>query len=199
MTSLRSLRCSEQTVHKHLGKAGPLPLLARRVLPCLRAVEHRVSRPSPRARLRAQVNHKLDFEDVTGLRCFLDVGRRPLALAARCGHLVADELLAAPGASADLDGVDAAVLAVAHGESVRLPNAPAPAPALGNPSGNDYGWILRPPLDCALSGLKNNRAVYGDYPGIVEALLRAGAPTSQSAPIGDEEVNALLDNQPPVD
>ena len=87
------------------------------------------------------VNHKLDFEDLTGLRWFLDhgvdvnahrclhhaisrgrgvpiltalidagadvnlpwdrwdVGRRPLALAARCGHLAAFELLASRGAS----------------------------------------------------------------------------------------------------
>ncbi|MGW0203421.1 ankyrin repeat domain-containing protein, partial [Nonomuraea sp. NPDC003201] len=48
-----------------------------------------------------------------------DVGRRPLALAARCGHLAAYELLAARGATADLDPVDAAVLAVARGESAR--------------------------------------------------------------------------------
>jgi ankyrin repeat protein len=69
-----------------------------------------------------------------------DVGRRPLALAARCGHLAAYELLASRGATADLDPVDAAVLAVARGESVRLPTAPPPA--LGIRSGDDYGWIL---------------------------------------------------------
>jgi ankyrin repeat protein len=69
-----------------------------------------------------------------------DVGRRPLALAARCGHLAAYELLASRGAVADLDGVDAAVLAVARGESVRLPAAPPPAKGL--PAGHDYGWIL---------------------------------------------------------
>lgn len=69
-----------------------------------------------------------------------DVGRRPLALAARCGHLGAFELLAARGATADLDPVDAAVLAVARGESVRLPEA-AP-PVLGMPCSTDYGWIL---------------------------------------------------------
>jgi ankyrin repeat protein len=128
------------------------------------------------------VNHKLDFEDLAGLRWFLDhgvdvnahrclhhaisrgrgvpiltalidagadvylpwdrwdVGRRPLALAARCGHLAAYDLLAARGATAELDPVDAAVLAVARGESVRLPTAPAPA--LGNPDGDGYGWIL---------------------------------------------------------
>jgi hypothetical protein len=56
-----------------------------------------------------------------------DVGRRPLALAARSGHLAAYELLAARGATADLDPVDAAVLAVARGESVRLPDASPPA------------------------------------------------------------------------
>jgi ankyrin repeat protein len=69
-----------------------------------------------------------------------DVGRRPLALAARCGHLAAYELLVSRGATADLDPVDAAVLAVARGESVRLPKAPAPA--LGNPATDDFGWIL---------------------------------------------------------
>jgi Ankyrin repeats (many copies) len=128
------------------------------------------------------VNHKLDFEDVAGLRWFLDrgvdvnehrclhhaicrgrglrivgmlldagadpdlpwdrwdVGRRPLALAARCGHLAAYQLLAARGATAELDDVDRAVLAVARGESVRLPKAPPPS--LGNPCTDDYGWIL---------------------------------------------------------
>jgi hypothetical protein len=69
-----------------------------------------------------------------------DVGRRPLALAARCGHLAAYELLLSRGATAELDAVDAAVLAVARGESVRLPQAPPPS--LGNPRGEDYGWIL---------------------------------------------------------
>jgi ankyrin repeat protein len=69
-----------------------------------------------------------------------DIGRRPLALAARCGHVAAYELLATRGATADLDPVDAAVLAVARGESVRLPTAPPPS--LGNPRGDDFGWIL---------------------------------------------------------
>ena len=69
-----------------------------------------------------------------------DVGRRPLALAARCGHVAAYDLLAARGATADLDAVEAAVLAVARGDSVRLPRAPAPS--LGNPPRDDYGWIL---------------------------------------------------------
>jgi ankyrin repeat protein len=69
-----------------------------------------------------------------------DVGRRPLALAARCGHLAAYQLLASRGATAELDPVDTAVLAVARGESVQLPTAVPPA--LGIPSGSDYGWIL---------------------------------------------------------
>ena len=69
-----------------------------------------------------------------------DVGRRPLALAARCGHLAAYELLAARGATAELGPVDAAVLAVARGESVALPTAPPQS--LGNPPGHDFGWIL---------------------------------------------------------
>jgi hypothetical protein len=132
--------------------------------------------------LESMINHKLDFEDLPGVRWFLergadvnanhclhhaicrgrgltilamlldagadvnrpwdrwDVGRRPLALAARCGHLAAYELLESRGASADLDPVDAAVLAVARGESAVLPKAPPPA--LGLPRGDDYGWIL---------------------------------------------------------
>jgi Ankyrin repeats (many copies)/Ankyrin repeat len=242
------------------------------------------------------VLHKLDFEDATGLRWFLDkgvdvdglcalhhavargrgltiltmlldagadpdrpwdrwdVGRKPVALAARCGHLAAYDLLAARGATAELDSVDMAVLAVARGESVHLPTAPPPA--LGNPAGTDYGWILGQfallgstdivrslldaglpvdtrgwsrftpldqaamhgrtetvrlliergadlfdcafddegptPLDCALWGLKNNRADDGDYPGTVEALLAAGAPTRQSAPTGDAGIDGHL-------
>ncbi len=183
-----------------------------------------------------------------------DVGRRPLALAARCGHLGAYELLESRGATAELDSVDAAVLAVARGESVRLPTAPPPS--LGNPRSNDFGWILGQfallgrtvvvralldsgmpvdkrgwsnftpldqaamhgraetvrlliergadlhdcafdtegptPLDCALWGLRNNRAKDGDYPGTVAALLAAGAPTRHSPPTGDAAVDALL-------
>jgi Ankyrin repeats (many copies) len=48
------------------------------------------------------------------------------------------------------------------------------------------------PLDCALWGLQNNRADDGDYPGTVQALLAAGAPTRQSPPTGDETIDALL-------
>ncbi|PRX50030.1 ankyrin repeat protein [Prauserella shujinwangii] len=183
-----------------------------------------------------------------------DVGRRPLALAARCGHLAAYELLASRGATAELDPVDAAVLAIARGESVRLPQAPPPV--LGAPDRDDYGWILGQfallgrtdvvralldsgmpvdtrgwsdftpldqaamhgrtgavrllvdrgadlhdcafdedgptPLDCALWGLRNNRAEEGDYPGTVEVLLAAGAPTQHTPPTGDDAVDALL-------
>jgi ankyrin repeat protein len=244
------------------------------------------------------VNHKLDFEDLAGLRWFLDhgvdvnahrclhhaisrgrgipiltalidagadvnlpwdrwdIGRRPLALAARCGHLAAFELLASRGATAELDPVDAAVLAIARGESARLPNAPAPA--LGNPDDDGYGWILGQfallgrtevvralldsglpvdtrgwsnftpldqaamhgrtktaqllidrgadlhdcafdedgptPLDCAIWGIRNNRAEDGDYPGTVQALLAAGAPTRHQPPTGDPAVDTLLTN-----
>jgi ankyrin repeat protein len=192
-----------------------------------------------------------------------DVGRRPLALAARCGHLAAYELLSARGATADLDPVDAAVLDVARGQSVDLPTAPPPA--LGNPAGTDYGWILGQfallgrtevvealldagmpvdtrgwsnftpldqaamhgrsetvrlliardadlydcafdddgptPLDCALWGLKNNRAADGDYRGTVAALVAAGAPTRHSTPTGDEAIDAMLESivNKPVD
>jgi len=186
-----------------------------------------------------------------------DVGRRPLALAARCRHLAAYDLLASRGATAEVDRVDAAVLAVARGESVRLPNAPPPS--LGNPPGNDFRWILGQfallgrtdvvrallddgmpvdtrgwsnftpldqaamhgrtetvrlliergadladcafddegptPLDCALWGVKNNRAQDGDYPGTVEALLAAGAPTRNAAPTGHAAVDAVVAKQ----
>jgi ankyrin repeat protein len=90
-----------------------------------------------------------------------DPGRLPLALAARCGHLAAYELLAARGATAELDPVDAAVLAVARGESVRLPTAPPPS--LGNPCTRDYGWILG---QFALLGRTD----------VVRSLLDAGMP-----------------------
>ena len=130
---------------------------------------------------RWNVNHKLDFEDLDGLRWFLDhgadveadcclhhaivrgrslpiielildagadvnkpwtrwdVGRRPLALAARAGHLAAYDLLVARGATADLDPVDEAVLAVARGESDRLPAARPPG--LGNATDHSE-WLL---------------------------------------------------------
>jgi ankyrin repeat protein len=182
-----------------------------------------------------------------------DVGRRPLALAARCGHLVAYDLLTARGATADLDATDRAVLAIARGRSTELPVAPPPA--LGLPAGG-YGWILGQfaalgrtdvvralldagtpvdtrgwsdftpldqaamhgrtgtvrlliargadladrawngtgptPLDCALWGVRNNHADDGDYPGTVEALLAAGAPTRHRNPTGDPAVDALV-------
>jgi 8-oxo-dGTP pyrophosphatase MutT (NUDIX family)/ankyrin repeat protein len=242
------------------------------------------------------VGHKVDFEDIEGLRFFLergadvndrcclhhaiargrsvgfiqlildagadvdlpwtfwDVGRRPLALAARCGHLAAYELLESLGATAELDDVDAAVLAVARGESVALPTAPPPA--LGNPDTDDYGWILGQlalldrteivvalldagmavdtrgwsnftpldqaamhgrratvelliergadlfdrawehgprPLDCAIWGIRNNPAHDGDYPGVVEALAAAGAPTGHRPPSGDPAVDRVLE------
>ncbi|HVE91303.1 MAG TPA: ankyrin repeat domain-containing protein [Actinomycetota bacterium] len=183
-----------------------------------------------------------------------DVGRRPLALAARSGHLAAYELLLEHGATAELDPVDEAVLAVARGESVQLPKAPPPA--LGNPEGDDYGWILGQfalldrddvvkalldsgmhvdtrawsnftpldqaamhgrtrtvklliergadltdcafneegptPLDCAIWGLRNNRALDGDYVGTVEALAAAGAPTRHQPPSPDPKVDEVL-------
>jgi ankyrin repeat protein len=178
----------------------------------------------------SMVNHKLDFEDASGLRWFLDrgadvnanrclhhaisrgrgltvltmlldagvdvnlawdrwdPGRRPLALAARCGHLAAYELLEARGATAELDAVDAAVLAVARGESTRLPRAKPPA--LGNPSGDDYGWILG---QFALLGRTD----------VVRGLLDAGmhvdtrgwsnfTPLDQAAMHGRTEVVQLL-------
>lgn len=117
-----------------------------------------------------------------------DVGRRPLALAARCGHLAAYELLRSRGATADLDPVDEAVLAVARGQSVLLPKAPPPS--LGNPRGDDYGWILG---QFSLLGRTD----------VVEALLDAGmavdtrgwsnfTPLDQAAMHGRTETVRLL-------
>ncbi len=178
----------------------------------------------------AYVGHKLDFEDLPGLRLFVDrgvdvnercclhhaiargrslaiielilaagadvdrpwsywdVGRRPLALAARCGHLAAYELLESLGATADLDEIDAAVLAVARGESVVLPRARPPA--LGNPNTDDYGWIL-------------GQFALLDRIEIVRALLDAGwdvdtrgwsgfTPCDQAAMHGRREMVRLL-------
>jgi ankyrin repeat protein len=188
-------------------------------------------------------------------------GRRPLAVAARCGHLAAYDLLSARGATADLDEVDEAVLAVARNRSVQLPHATAPV--LGVHRQDDYGWILGQfallgrtdvvrslidvgmavdtrgwsnftpleqaamhgrdetvrlliergadvhdcafgddgptPLDCALWGLRNNRADDGDYVATVRALQAVGAPTRLRPPTGDPAVDALLtENSPPV-
>jgi ankyrin repeat protein len=181
-------------------------------------------------------------------------GHRPLAIAARCGHLAAYELLRTHGATAELDPVDEAVLAVARGRSTRLPDAPPPV--LGVPDRDGYGWLLGQlallgrtevvrslldagmtvdtrgwsnftpldqaamhgrtdtvrllvergadlfdcafddegptPLDCALWGLRNNRAADGDYPGTVAVLVAAGAPTRHPLPTGDPEIDAVL-------
>lgn len=145
------------------------------------------------------VLHKLDFEDVRGLRWFLDhgtdvnargclpwaIGRgrdleilqllldagadvnlahpqlpaRPLEAAARSGHLAAYDLLVSRGATADLDPVAAAALAVARGESTQLPTGPAPMPGVTGDAGD---WLLG---QLALLGRT----------GIVGALLDAGA------------------------
>ncbi|GAB3509246.1 ankyrin repeat domain-containing protein [Amycolatopsis cihanbeyliensis] len=138
-----------------------------------------------------------------------DVGRRPLALAARCGHLAAYDLIAARGGTAELDPVDAAVLAVARGESVRLPTAPPPA--LGNPCGEDYGWILgqfallgrtevvRSLLDAGMSvdtrGWSNftplDQAAMHGRTGTVRLLLERGADVTDRA--FDEEGPTPLD------
>jgi hypothetical protein len=48
------------------------------------------------------------------------------------------------------------------------------------------------PLDCALWGIRNNRAEDGEYAGTVQTLLAAGAPTCHSPPTGDAAVDALL-------
>jgi len=48
------------------------------------------------------------------------------------------------------------------------------------------------PLDCALWGLRNNRATDGDYPGTVAILVAADAPTRHEPPTGDPAVDAIL-------
>ncbi|HYH32643.1 MAG TPA: ankyrin repeat domain-containing protein [Pseudonocardia sp.] len=66
-------------------------------------------------------------------------GRRPLAVAARCGHLAAYDLLVSCGATSELDPVERAVLAVARGGSTRLPAAPPPVPGVPD---DGSGWLL---------------------------------------------------------
>ncbi|WP_308283366.1 ankyrin repeat domain-containing protein [Pseudonocardia nigra] len=88
-----------------------------------------------------------------------DAEHRPLAVAARCGHLAAYDLLVAHGAAAELDAVDTAVLAVARGESDRLPAAPPPMPGI---PGDGSGWLLG---QLALLGRTE----------VVRALLDAGS------------------------
>ncbi|RKT56168.1 ankyrin repeat protein [Saccharothrix australiensis] len=112
-----------------------------------------------------------------------DVGRRPLALAARCGHLAAYELLASRGAVAELDAVDAAVLAVARGESAALPRA---TPSVrGTPDGDDGGWLLG-----QFAGLGRT--------GVVAALLDGGMAVdtrgwSGFTPLDQAALNGRLD------
>jgi ankyrin repeat protein len=114
-------------------------------------------------------------------------GQRPLAVAARCGHLAAYDLLVAAGAHADLDPVETAVLTVARGESVRLPATNPPLP--GIPC-DDSGWLLG---QFALLGRVD----------VVRALLDAGmdvdtrgwsgfTPLDQAAMHGRTEVVRLL-------
>ena len=113
---------------------------------------------------------------------------RPLAIAARCGHLAAYDLLRAHGATAELDPVDGAVLAVARGRSTRLPDAPPPV--LGVPNNGGYGWLLG---QLALLGRTD----------VVRALLDAGmavdtrgwsnfTPLDQAAMHGRAETVRLL-------
>ena len=48
------------------------------------------------------------------------------------------------------------------------------------------------PLDCAIWGVQNNRAVDGDYFASVQALIGAGAPTRHSPPTGDSDLDDML-------
>jgi hypothetical protein len=114
-------------------------------------------------------------------------GKRPLAVAARCGHLAAYDLLVGEGATAELDTVETAVLAVARGGSDRLPAAAAPLPGV---PGEGSGWLLG---QFALLGRVD----------VVQALLDAGmgvdtrgwsgfTPLDQAAMHGRTEVVRLL-------
>ena len=215
------------------------------------------------------VSHKVDFEDLEGLRWFLDrgadvnercclhhaiagslrfievildagadidrpwtfwdVGRRPLALAARCGHLAAYELLESLGATAELDDVDppssrwlaasrsrsrapgrrrsatrrptttAGSSASSRSSTARRSSARSSTPGgrrharleqlrrstrprctvaarrraagrAGAQPGRGRGRPRADPLDCAIWGIRYNRAHDGDYVGTVEAL-----------------------------
>ncbi len=89
-----------------------------------------------------------------------DVGLRPLEAAARAGHLAAYQLLVGRGAAGEPDAVGAAVLAVARGESVVLPDEPPPLPGI---PGTDYRWILG---QLALLGRTD----------VVRSLIDAGIP-----------------------
>lgn len=114
-------------------------------------------------------------------------GQRPLAAAARCGHLAAYDLLIEEGADAELDAVDAAVLAVARGESMRLPAVYPPLPGI---PGHGSGWLL------------GQFALLGRF-DVVRALLDAGmdvdtrgwsrfTPLEQAAMHGRTDVARLL-------
>jgi hypothetical protein len=114
-------------------------------------------------------------------------GHRPLAAAARCGHLAAYDLLLERGATSELDPVETGVLAVARGESTRLPAAPPPMPGV---PGDGPGWLLG---QFALLGRVD----------VVRALLDAGmdvdtrgwsrfTPLDQAAMTGHTEVVRLL-------
>lgn len=87
-------------------------------------------------------------------------GFRPLEAAARAGHLAAYDLLAGLGAAGEPDAVGAAVLAVARGESVVLPDEPPPMPGI---PGHDYSWVLG---QLALLGRTE----------VVRSLIAAGLP-----------------------
>jgi Ankyrin repeats (3 copies) len=114
-------------------------------------------------------------------------GQHPLAVAARCGHLAAYDLLVVAGATAELDAVETGVLAVARGESIRLPAADPPLPGI---LCDGSGWLLG---QFALLGRVD----------VVRALLDAGmdvdtrgwsrfTPLDQAAMHGRTEVVQLL-------
>jgi hypothetical protein len=48
------------------------------------------------------------------------------------------------------------------------------------------------PLDCAIWGMRNNRAEDGDYRATIEILVEAGGPTRHTPPTGDEVVDRML-------
>lgn len=117
-----------------------------------------------------------------------DVGRRPLAIAARCGHLAAYELLAARGATADLDPADRAVLDIARGRSTRLPDAVPPVKGISADGG--YGWILS---QFALLGQTDVvRALLDDGVAVDTRGWSNFTPLDQAAMHGRTEVVRLL-------
>jgi Ankyrin repeats (3 copies) len=146
----------------------------------------------------SMINHKLDFEDVAGVRWFLERGAD--VNANHCLHhavcrgrgITIITMLLDAGMHVDTRGwsnltpLDQAAM---HGRVPTVKLLIERDADLDDRAFDDQGPT---PLDCAVWGVRNNRAEDGDYAGTVEALLAGGAPTRHSPPTGDAAVDALL-------